>query len=122
MAYQVSKSDHEWREQLDADQYSVLREAATERPWTGELLDEERAGVYACAACGAELFKSGTKFDSGCADGRASTSRCPRGRRAHRGHLARDGAHRGPLRRTVARTSDTCSPTGSARPRATATA
>ncbi|GGI48024.1 peptide-methionine (R)-S-oxide reductase [Agromyces flavus] len=66
MAYQVSKSDDEWREQLGGDRYAVLREAATERPWTGELLDEERAGVYACAACGAELFKSGTKFDSGC--------------------------------------------------------
>ena len=66
MAYQVNKSDDEWREQLGDDRYAVLREAATERPWTGELLDEERAGVYACAACGAELFKSGTKFDSGC--------------------------------------------------------
>ena len=66
MAYQVSKSEDEWRDELGAERYSVLREAATERPWTGELLDEERAGVYACAACGAELFKSGTKFDSGC--------------------------------------------------------
>ena len=43
-----------------------LREAATERAWTGELLDESRAGLYTCGACGAELFKSGTKFDSGC--------------------------------------------------------
>ncbi|NRD26893.1 peptide-methionine (R)-S-oxide reductase MsrB [Frigoribacterium sp. VKM Ac-2836] len=66
MAYKIEKTDEQWREELDADQYSVLREAATERPWTGELLDESRAGIYACAACGAELFKSGTKFDSGC--------------------------------------------------------
>ncbi|KQS17059.1 peptide-methionine (R)-S-oxide reductase MsrB [Frigoribacterium sp. Leaf186] len=66
MAYKIEKTDEQWREELDADQYSVLREAATERPWTGELLDESRAGTYACAACGAELFKSGTKFDSGC--------------------------------------------------------
>ena len=66
MAYRVNKSDEEWREELGAEKFSVLREAATERPWTGELLDEERAGVYACAACGAELFRSGTKFDSGC--------------------------------------------------------
>ena len=44
----------------------MLRTAATERPWTGELLDEERAGLYTCGACGAELFRSGTKFDSGC--------------------------------------------------------
>jgi peptide-methionine (R)-S-oxide reductase len=64
--YRVNKSDDEWRAELGEERYSVLREAATERPWTGELLDEERAGVYACAACGAELFKSGTKFDSGC--------------------------------------------------------
>ena len=66
MEYRVNKSDDEWRAELGEERYSVLREAATERPWTGELLDEERAGVYACAACGAELFKSGTKFDSGC--------------------------------------------------------
>lgn len=66
MPYQVNKSEEEWREELGADRYAVLREAGTERAWTGELLDEERAGVYACGACGAELFKSGTKFDSGC--------------------------------------------------------
>ena len=65
MAYRVNKTDEEWRSELDAEQYAVLREAATERPWSGELLDEERAGVYTCAACGAELFSSGTKFDSG---------------------------------------------------------
>ena len=66
MEYRVNKSDEEWRAELGEERFSVLREAATERPWTGELLDEERAGVYACAACGGELFKSGTKFDSGC--------------------------------------------------------
>jgi peptide-methionine (R)-S-oxide reductase len=66
MEYDVTKSDEEWRQELSPDQFAVLREAATERPWTGELLDEERAGLYTCAACGAELFKSGTKFDSGC--------------------------------------------------------
>ncbi|HET6672550.1 MAG TPA: peptide-methionine (R)-S-oxide reductase MsrB [Agromyces sp.] len=66
MAYRVNKTDEEWRTELGDEQYAVLREAATERPWSGELLDEERAGVYTCAACGAELFKSGTKFESGC--------------------------------------------------------
>ena len=66
VSYQVEKSDEEWRRELDPQAYQVLRQAATERPWTGEPLDESRAGVYACAACGAELFKSGTKFDSGC--------------------------------------------------------
>ncbi|GAA2071744.1 peptide-methionine (R)-S-oxide reductase MsrB [Pseudolysinimonas kribbensis] len=64
--HQVEKTDAEWREQLDPERYEVLRHAATERAWTGELLDEHRAGLYTCAACGAELFKSGTKFDSGC--------------------------------------------------------
>ena len=66
MSYAVNKTDAEWRAELDADQYAVLRQAATERPWTGELLDESRAGLYTCAACGAELFRSGTKFDSHC--------------------------------------------------------
>lgn len=66
MSYPTQKSESEWRAELSADQYAVLREAATERPWTGELLDESRAGLYTCAACGNELFKSGTKFDSHC--------------------------------------------------------
>ncbi|GAB6858830.1 peptide-methionine (R)-S-oxide reductase MsrB [Microbacterium xylanilyticum] len=66
MSHRVTKTDAEWRAELDPQQYAVLREAATERPWTGELLDEHRAGLYTCGACGAELFRSGTKFDSGC--------------------------------------------------------
>ena len=66
MTYEVSKSDAEWRDELDRDEYAVLRQAATERPWTGKLLDEDREGVYSCRACGAELFRSETKFDSHC--------------------------------------------------------
>ena len=66
MAYEVEKSEDEWRNELGEEQYAVLREAATERAWTGELLDEDRAGFYTCAACGNELFVSGTKFDSHC--------------------------------------------------------
>ena len=66
MTYKVTKSEQEWRDELGTEKYSVLREASTERPWAGELLDEKRAGVYACAGCNAELFQSGTKFDSGC--------------------------------------------------------
>ncbi len=66
MSYSVNKSESEWRAQLDPEQYAILRQAATERPFTGELLDEKRAGLYTCGACGAELFRSGTKFDSGC--------------------------------------------------------
>lgn len=66
MDYPVSKSDEEWRARLDADRFAVLRQAATERPFTGELLDEARTGLYTCGACGNELFESGTKFDAGC--------------------------------------------------------
>lgn len=66
MSYSVEKTEDEWREELGDDQYAVLRQAATERAWTGELLDESRAGLYTCGACDAELFRSGTKFDSGC--------------------------------------------------------
>ena len=66
MSYSVDKTEEQWREELGEEQYAVLREAATERAWTGELLDEGRAGLYTCGACNAELFKSGTKFDSGC--------------------------------------------------------
>jgi peptide-methionine (R)-S-oxide reductase len=64
-AYPVAKTDEEWREELDPTRFSILRKAATERPWSGALLDEHRTGVYSCGACGAELFASGTKFDSG---------------------------------------------------------
>jgi peptide-methionine (R)-S-oxide reductase len=64
MTYPVTKTEQEWREEL-GDRYAILREAATERPWTGALLSEKRPGTYTCAACQAELFKSGAKFDSG---------------------------------------------------------
>ncbi len=66
MTYEVNHSDDESRSTLTPDQYEVLRKAGTERPWTGELLDESRAGLYTCAACGNELFQAGTKFDAGC--------------------------------------------------------
>ncbi|MBN9240022.1 MAG: peptide-methionine (R)-S-oxide reductase [Micrococcales bacterium 70-64] len=64
MTYKIEKTEQEWRDEL-GDRYSILREAATERPWSGALLDEKREGVYVCGACGAELYKSGAKFDSG---------------------------------------------------------
>ena len=64
--YAVTKSDEEWREQLSADEYAVLRAAGTERPFTGEYTDTVTEGVYACRACGTELFTSETKFESHC--------------------------------------------------------
>src|SRR4051794_40919577 len=61
----ISKTEQEWREQLDPDQFEVLRHGATERPFTGEHLHTKADGTFACAGCGAELFSSDTKFDSG---------------------------------------------------------
>ena len=66
IAPKVVKSDAEWRKQLDPAEYAVLRQAATERPYTGEYVDTTTAGVYQCRACGAELFRSETKFESHC--------------------------------------------------------
>ena len=62
----VRKSDAEWRAELDDEQYAVLRRAATEPPFSGEYDHVFADGVYRCAGCGAELFRSETKYDSGC--------------------------------------------------------
>jgi peptide-methionine (R)-S-oxide reductase len=62
----VEKTEQEWRQQLTPEEYAVLRQAGTERPWTGEYTDTKTTGVYECRACGAELFRSDTKFDSHC--------------------------------------------------------
>jgi peptide-methionine (R)-S-oxide reductase len=62
--FPLTRSDAEWRKQLTSDQYAVLRQSATERPFTSPLLHEERRGNFACAGCDLDLFSSTTKFDS----------------------------------------------------------
>jgi peptide-methionine (R)-S-oxide reductase len=64
--YPVQKSEDEWRQQLSPEEYAVLRQAGTERAWTGEYNETKTEGVYSCRACGAELFRSDAKFDSHC--------------------------------------------------------
>ncbi|MDE3107265.1 MAG: peptide-methionine (R)-S-oxide reductase MsrB [Acidobacteriota bacterium] len=66
MNFDVQKSDEEWRESLSAERYAVLREAATEAPFTGSLLHVDAQGVFTCGGCGQVLFTSAQKFDSGC--------------------------------------------------------
>ncbi|MCW3098178.1 MAG: methionine-R-sulfoxide reductase [Chthonomonadaceae bacterium] len=62
----ITKTEAEWREQLTPEQYHVLRQQGTEYPFTGKYWNMKDDGTYTCAACGQELFRSDTKFDSGC--------------------------------------------------------
>ncbi|HWO48734.1 MAG TPA: peptide-methionine (R)-S-oxide reductase MsrB [Solirubrobacterales bacterium] len=61
----VVKSEEEWREKLTPEQYEILRNHGTERPFTGRYVDTKEDGTYCCAACGNELFSADTKFESG---------------------------------------------------------
>ena len=61
----VNKTDQEWRELLTEQQYRILRQAGTERPFTGKYVNTEDGGIYTCAGCGNKLFSSETKFHSG---------------------------------------------------------
>ena len=65
-SYPVQKSEDQWRAELSPEEYHVLRQAGTERPWTGEYNGTKTVGVYSCRACGNELFRSEAKFDSHC--------------------------------------------------------
>jgi peptide-methionine (R)-S-oxide reductase len=65
METEVTLTDAEWRERLTPEQYAILRQKGTERAFTGAYVDTKDPGVYRCAGCGAELFRSQAKFDSG---------------------------------------------------------
>jgi peptide-methionine (R)-S-oxide reductase len=65
VSHKVVKAEEEWKKELTPEQYRVLRQQGTERAFTGRLWDNHEKGAYRCAACGADLFTSETKFDSG---------------------------------------------------------
>jgi peptide-methionine (R)-S-oxide reductase len=65
VTYEIEKTREQWREQLTPERYAVLREAATEAPFSGSLLHVDEDGVFTCGGCGQHLFRSDQKFDSG---------------------------------------------------------
>jgi peptide-methionine (R)-S-oxide reductase len=65
MSRQIEKTEEEWLKELTPEQYEVLRQAGTEAPFTGEYVHNKETGMYHCGACGADLFSSDTKFESG---------------------------------------------------------
>ena len=65
MTTKIHKTDEEWKQKLTLEQYQVTRQKGTERPFSGKYYDNKEEGVYRCVCCGAELFNSETKYDSG---------------------------------------------------------
>ncbi len=65
MPHRVRKSEEEWKQELSAEEYRILREKGTETAFTGEYWDNKKEGLYRCAACGTPLFESDTKYESG---------------------------------------------------------
>jgi peptide-methionine (R)-S-oxide reductase len=98
IAEKIAKPESEWKQKLTPEQYHVTREAGTECAFTGAYWKTKEPGVYHCVCCGAPLFDSKTKFDSG--TGWPSFYQAGRGQRRGRaqGYRLRHGAHRSPLR------------------------
>src|SRR6201989_3373864 len=95
MATEIKKTDAQWREELTPEQYAVLRQAGTERAFTGAYWDCHDDGIYRCAGCGAELFSSDTKVES-----RAGCPSCPEPAVAEAVEVKRDLSH-GMIRKEV---------------------
>ena len=107
----VQKSEQEWRDQLTPEQYEVLRNAGTERAFTGPYWDEKGGGMYRCAGCGTELFSSDTKFDSGTGWPSFTEPANLEHVELRAGQQPRDAAHGGRSASTAVATSGTSSRT-----------
>ena len=112
----VEKSEQEWREELTPEQYRVLREKGTEAPFSGEYDHVFEPGTYRCAGCGAELFESDAKYDSGCGWPAFSAPAGERGGRGGDRHEPTGWCAPRCCARAAAATSATSSPTARIRP------
>ncbi len=98
MAEKLEKTDQQWREELSPDRFHVLREKGTEPPFTGSYTYSKADGMYRCGACGAELFSSDSKFDSGTGWPSFTEPAVADAVELHDRPQPRDDAHRGDLR------------------------